>query len=108
MTKIILDIKTCRECSNIDVIRGYISPDSFEAPNYDWFCKVNGEKIRGYVEWHEENKIPIPEWCPILLKKTNQKKTNCLPCNNTGKVTYRNEHGLDDIIIDCPICNKNK
>ena len=25
------------------------------------------KKIRGYVEWHEEKKIQIPQWCPIKI-----------------------------------------
>lgn len=40
--------------------------DSFEMA-FDWFCKkADNRKIQGYVEWHEEKKIKIPEWCPCL------------------------------------------
>jgi len=34
----------------------------------DWVCtKVGDEprKIQGAVEWHEESKIPLPDWCPL-------------------------------------------
>jgi hypothetical protein len=65
--KIIYEIKTCQECPFLEQER-YYSPDSFEAPSYDWYCKKSLHKrIRGYVEWHEENKIPIPEWCELRV-----------------------------------------
>ena len=39
--------------------------DSFEEP-YNWFCSKEKYKvIQGYVEWHEEKNIKIPEWCPF-------------------------------------------
>lgn len=60
-----LPIKSCLECTFLNQER-YYSPDSFEAPSFDWYCKkMNNKKIRLYVEWHEEKKIPIPEWCPL-------------------------------------------
>ena len=32
----------------------------------DWVCeKAGGRKIQGAVEWHEINKIKIPDWCPL-------------------------------------------
>jgi hypothetical protein len=74
-TKIIYEIKTCQECPFLDQER-YYSPDSFEAPSYDWYCKKSDHKrIRGYVEWHEENKIPIPEWCELRVEKTTEVPT---------------------------------
>lgn len=58
-----IDIKNCKGCPYFKEKR-YYSPDSFEAPAFDWYCTKDGEKkIRGYVEWHEEDKIEIPSWC---------------------------------------------
>lgn len=32
----------------------------------DWICeKAGGRKIQGAVEWHEIDKIKIPDWCPL-------------------------------------------
>jgi hypothetical protein len=40
---------------------------------YDWICtKANGKTIAGAVEWHEESKITIPDWCPISIKETQE------------------------------------
>jgi hypothetical protein len=61
-----IDIKNCKECPYINQKR-YYSPDSFEAPSFDWYCKKVDKKIRGYVEWHEEDKIEIPSWCPCRI-----------------------------------------
>jgi hypothetical protein len=66
--KIILDIKTCKECPFFEQERMYTA-DSFEEP-FDWFCKkMNNRKIRGYVEWHEEKDVPIPDWCPVKVEE---------------------------------------
>ena len=66
-TKIVFEIKTCQECPFLEQER-YYSPDSFEAPSFDWYCKKSSHKrIRGYVEWHEEDKIPVPDWCELRL-----------------------------------------
>ena len=68
-TKVAYDIESCKQCPFFDTER-YYSPDSFEAPSFDWYCeKMGHKKICGYVEWHEEDKIKIPEWCPIKVKE---------------------------------------
>ena len=67
MAKIVLDIESCKECNFFKAERMYTS-DSWEEA-YNWFCEKSGhKKIRGYVEWHEEKKIDIPDWCEILYK----------------------------------------
>lgn len=67
-TKIVLEIENCLGCPFLKQERFY-SGDSFEAPSYDWYCKKSGnKKIRGYVEWHEEKKIKIPDWCEIKVE----------------------------------------
>jgi hypothetical protein len=60
-TKIVLEIDNCQSCPFLHR-EGYYSPD--------WYCKKSGmKKIRGYVEWHEESIIPIPDWCEIKVKE---------------------------------------
>lgn len=67
MYKIELEIKNCKQCPFFKEERHYTS-DSFEIV-FDWFCKKkNNKKIAGYVEYSDENKMTIPEWCPILVK----------------------------------------
>ena len=70
--KIELEIKSCKDCPHV-IKTDYISPDPWEAPAENWFCskvKEEGEpkRIRGYIEWHETNKVPIPDWCPFKGK----------------------------------------
>lgn len=68
MAEIKLNIKTCKECPFFRAERMYTA-DSFERP-FDWFCdKKDGKKIAGYVEWHEEKSVEVPEWCPIIVIK---------------------------------------
>lgn len=83
-------IESCRNCP-VWKETPYYTPDSWEHASY-WWCshddveevecemedderirlrlKENGglnklRKIRGYVEWHEERKIKIPDFCPL-------------------------------------------
>ncbi len=64
----IIEIDSCKNCPHFEE-KPYPTADSFERA-HNWHCKKkDGEKIAGYVEWHEESKIEIPDWCPIL--KTN-------------------------------------
>lgn len=60
-------IKNCKECSNW-FTDNYYSTDGWDHME-DWNCKLVGKKIKGAVEWHEEGKIPIPNWCPYIIKK---------------------------------------
>ena len=67
MKKALLELKSCRQCPFFKEERMY-TEDSCEIP-YNWFCKKeNGKKIAGYVEWHEEKSIKIPDWCPLLTE----------------------------------------
>lgn len=73
MTKVQIDIRNCRDCPFHRSQRHY-TDDSFEMA-YDWFCtKVNDpdtqqpKKVAGYVEWHEEKDVKVPEWCPIKVE----------------------------------------
>jgi len=68
MTQIILDIKSCKECPAFNTTNHY-STDGWDRME-DWVCKdADNRKIQGAVEWHEESKIQIPEWCPKRLIK---------------------------------------
>jgi len=70
MTKITLEIKTCRECPFFEEKRCYTS-DSWELA-HDWFCKASdNKKIAGYVNWSEEKDVEIPEWCPARTQKAD-------------------------------------
>jgi len=67
MPEIKLEIKNCKECKYFTTKNQY-STDGFDFME-DWFCTKEDKKIQGAVEWHEERKITIPEWCPILIPK---------------------------------------
>jgi hypothetical protein len=111
--KIDLDLKNCEKCPNFDERPGeYVSPDSFEGPNFDWYCKANGKKIRGYVEWNERNKISVPDWCPCIEKEEEPivfklPPYKCDYCRDTGQVHYGGSFGGDIMTQICPAC-KNK
>lgn len=70
MTKITIEIKSCKECPKFTTKNHYTSDgwDSME----DWYCTGLDKKIQGAVEWHEEKKIKIPDWCPNLIKEKTQ------------------------------------
>lgn len=81
-------IKNCQNCPLL-IRTPYPTPDSFERPEYWWCsspdvpdepCKFSDDEqtriilkrmhthlrlIKGYVEWHEEDKIKIPQFCPL-------------------------------------------
>ncbi len=61
--KISFDIKNCQECPFLDSSRSY-STDGWDRVT-DWTCKRVNKSISKCIDWHEESKIPIPEWCPI-------------------------------------------
>ena len=86
MATIKLEIKSCAECPHQST-SPYPTKDSFERPEY-WWCNQTGEqrKIAGYVEWND--KIDIPEWCPILERK---KEKVTLPVVDPEKVRHSNE-----------------
>jgi len=68
MAKIEIEIENCKGCPHFEEKRMYTA-DSWEMA-FDWFCKKeDGKKISGYVEWYDEKKIKIPDWCPCLIKK---------------------------------------
>jgi hypothetical protein len=67
MTKIVIEIKSCKDCPFFEKRNPY-STDGFDRME-DWHCTKKDKKIQGSVEWHEESKIEVPEWCPISLKE---------------------------------------
>jgi hypothetical protein len=64
--KIQVEIQSCKECPHFDTANHW-SSDGWDRME-DWVCKKAGKTIQGYVEWHEEKKIKIPEWCPIKIE----------------------------------------
>ena len=63
MITIETQVASCRECPHCK-LEPYYTSDSFETAS-NWYCKKeNGKKISGYIEWHEEKKVKIPDWCP--------------------------------------------
>jgi hypothetical protein len=71
--KIELDIKNCKECPCWKEGK-FVCTDDFDG-GYDWICEggKKPKKIAGFVEWHEEDKIEIPKWCPKKSKKKKKK-----------------------------------
>ncbi len=64
--KIQIEISSCQKCLHF-IERPYPTADSWERA-HNWHCsKMHNKKIAGYVEWHDEDKIGIPEWCPIRV-----------------------------------------
>jgi hypothetical protein len=66
MPEIKLQIKNCKQCPHLVEKRIY-TEDSFERP-HDWICNKKSKIIRHFVTWNEEEKIPIPNWCLIVIK----------------------------------------
>ena len=66
MANIIVHIKTCKECPYFE-ISNVSSTDGFDRGE-DWKCKKTNKMISTFVEWHEENKVKVPDWCPIRVE----------------------------------------
>lgn len=65
MPKIQLTIKNCQECPFFQKERNYTG-DSFET-EFKWTCNKKKRIIRHSVEWNEESRVKIPDWCPIKV-----------------------------------------
>lgn len=70
-------INTSKQCNHCKFFttKNHWSTDGFDHME-DWFCKKEEKTIQSSVEWHEENKIEIPSWCPISLSVIRDKKIN--------------------------------
>jgi hypothetical protein len=101
--EIIIDIKNCKECPFFEQERMYTA-DSFEEP-YNWFCKKGGgkKKIQGYVEWHEESKVPIPDWCPCLPEHVSAEKIKQIAETYHDRLVMTGMSGGDN---KCECCGK--
>jgi hypothetical protein len=66
-TSIILQINTCKECPFFKKVAVLASLDDDLSNQSQWMCKKEypAKVISKYVEWHQENKTPVPDWCPI-------------------------------------------
>ena len=67
MPKIAIEVENCKSCPHFYEDNGY-STDGFDFM-IDWNCKKMSKKLQGSVEGHEEDKIPIPDWCPIKVEE---------------------------------------
>ena len=64
--KITIEIKSCKECPHFQK-ENLWSSDGWDNME-DWVCTKDEIKtIQSAVEWWEEDKIEIPEWCPCKL-----------------------------------------
>ena len=93
MSKIILELDSCRGCP-FHYSTPYPTDDSYERPEYFWCTNPDVEEenpaqssegersrifikqdrgynklsyVRGYVEWRDN--VEIPNWCPIKVKE---------------------------------------
>jgi len=64
MPVIKIEIQSCKECPFFKTENQW-SSDGWDSM-VDWMCtkEYPKKKIQGAVEWHEESKIKVPEWCP--------------------------------------------
>lgn len=64
MTQITIEITSCKQCPYFETANRW-SSDGWDRME-DWICTrtTPNQKIQGAVEWHEESKIKIPDWCP--------------------------------------------
>ena len=65
MTKITIEVDNCQGCPHFTTANQW-SSDGWDRME-DWVCSKASKKIQSSVEWHEESKIPVPEWCPIRV-----------------------------------------
>ena len=66
MTKILIEIKGCKECPFVDISRDYTA-DSWEHCE-KYVCKKQHNKIiERYVDWNE--KVAVPDRCPIKVEE---------------------------------------
>lgn len=89
-----LSINSCRQCPNWEMGPDE-STDGWDRGN-DWTCKLTGKKIRGFVEWHEENKVKIPDWCPFRSTGIIPRAESISPCDckSAADVSRLSESGL--------------
>ncbi len=65
MIKIEIEINSCKQCTHFKTDNQW-SSDGWDKME-DWICKKINKKIEGCVEWYEEKKIKIPDWCPCKI-----------------------------------------
>jgi hypothetical protein len=63
MARIVIEIENCKQCPYFKTDTPWTS-DGFDFME-DWICTKENKTIQGAVEWHEESKIKIPDWCQI-------------------------------------------
>lgn len=63
--KIAIEISGCKDCPHLKRTDQW-SSDGWDRME-DWICGKANIKIQSCVEWREEKKIEIPEWCPAAV-----------------------------------------
>lgn len=64
-----IQISSCKKCPFFKM--GLSQTTDGWDRGHDWICTAKDDKlIMGFVEWHEEDKIEIPSWCPCLTEPT--------------------------------------
>lgn len=68
MAQIIIEINNCKhdKCPHFTITKTE-STDGFDLGEY-WYCKKANKQIAAFIEWHEERKKSVPDWCPIAVK----------------------------------------
>jgi len=61
-----IKIENCEKCNELEIERVYTA-DSFENI-VKWSCRIKNKVIKGYIDTFDKNP-PIPEWCPLRLKR---------------------------------------
>lgn len=107
--KAYIEISSCKNCP-FKKETNFFSSDGWDRM-CDWVCTKNQEgeakKIQGGVEWHEEDKIKVPDWCPISLenifREAKEKYGNTLenlndeakePCIHLPKNRVKTHRGI--------------
>lgn len=93
-----INIERCDKCPNFKLGPSE-STDGFDLGN-DWICELSGRIIAGFVEWHEENKIKIPDWCEAKIstmpwgdERPRNDKRPC-DCKSQSDVSALPESGM--------------
>lgn len=68
MAQVNIEINNCKldKCPHFTITKTE-STDGWDRGEY-WHCKKADRQIASFVEWHEEKKEPVPEWCPCAGK----------------------------------------
>jgi hypothetical protein len=72
-----IEIKSCSKCPHHDWISNPDPDDWFRDDEANFICTKKKKVISYSLDVFEQakvNKIPIPKWCPLIIKKKKVKK----------------------------------